>query len=219
MIERGSAAGTVRSARKVLRLVLATAEEGGAIKSNPCNGVRVPRSPRTEMVFLNAEEVEALASVITPPFGTLIRLAAYTGMRAGELEALRVGRLELLKSRLLVAASVTEVHGHGMVFGPTKTYERRTIPLMPSIRDELGLCWPHDPRGPTPWCSPAPTAGRCVTANSTTVTSSRRCERPTFRRTCASMICANLRSDVYRARGPSQGHSGEARPLLHNGHP
>lgn len=95
MIENGSAAGTVRSARKVLRLVLATAEEGGAIKSNPCNGVRVPRSPRTEMVFLNGEQVEALASVITPPFGALIRVAAYTGMRAGELEALRVGRLEL----------------------------------------------------------------------------------------------------------------------------
>ena len=138
MIENGSAAGTVRSARKVLRPVLATAEEGGAIKSNPCNGVRVPRSPRTEMVFLNAEQVEVLASMITPPFGTLIRVAAYTGMRAGELEALRVGRLELLKSRPVVAESVTEVHGHGMVFGPTKTYERRTIPLMPSIRDELG---------------------------------------------------------------------------------
>lgn len=81
---------------------------------------------------------ERRAGRVTPPFGTLIRVAAYTGMRAGELEALRVGRLELLKSRPVVAESVTEVHGHGMVFGPTKTYERRTIPLMPSIRDELG---------------------------------------------------------------------------------
>lgn len=159
MIENGSAAGTVRSARKVLRLVLATAEEGGAIKSNPCNGVRVPRSPRTEMVFLNAEQVEVLASVITPPFGTLIRVAAYTGMRAGELEALRVGRLELLKSRLVVAESVTEVHGHGMVFGPTKTYERRTIPLMPSIRDELGALLATRPKGPDTLVFTSPDGG------------------------------------------------------------
>lgn len=69
-------------------------------------------------------------------------------MRAGELEALRVGRLELLESRLLVAESVIEVHGHGMVFGPTKTYERRTILLMPSIRYELGALLATRPKSP-----------------------------------------------------------------------
>lgn len=159
MTESGSAPGTVRSARKVLRLVLSTAEQGGAIKSNPCNGVRVPRSPRTEMVFLTGQEVEALAAAITPPFGTLIRVAAYTGMRAGELEALRVGRLELLKGRLVVAESVTEVHGHGLVFGPTKTYERRTVPLMPSIRDELGALLAGRPGDPDTLVFTAPDGG------------------------------------------------------------
>ena len=137
MTEHGSAAGTVRSARKVLRLVLATAEGSGAIKGNPCDGVKVPRSPRTEMVFLTAEEVESLAEAITAPYGTLVRVAAYTGMRAGELGALRVGRLELLGGRVQVAESVTEVHGHGLVFGPTKTYERRSVPLLPSLRHDL----------------------------------------------------------------------------------
>ncbi|HUR22476.1 MAG TPA: site-specific integrase [Acidimicrobiales bacterium] len=93
------------------------------------------------------------------PFGTLIRVAAYTGMRAGELKALRVGRFELLKSRLLVAESVTEVHGHGMVFGPTKTYERRTIPLMPSICDELGALLATRPNGPDTLVFTSPDGG------------------------------------------------------------
>jgi integrase len=137
MVEAGSAAGTVRSARKVLRLVLATAEGSRAIKVNPCDGVKVARSPRAEMVFLSAEEVENLADSIAAPYGTLIRLAAYTGLRAGEIGALRVGRVELMAGRVQVAESVTEVHGHGLVFGPTKTYERRSVPLLPSLRDEL----------------------------------------------------------------------------------
>ena len=59
-VEAGSAPGTVRSARKVLRLVLATAQADGAIRSNPCDGSRVPASPKAEMVFLTAEQVETL---------------------------------------------------------------------------------------------------------------------------------------------------------------
>ena len=37
------------------------------------------------MEFLTAEQVELLAEAIDPRDSTLIRLAAYTGMRAGEI--------------------------------------------------------------------------------------------------------------------------------------
>jgi integrase len=139
MINRGAAPGTVATARKVLRLVFGAAMGSGAIRSNPCDGVRLPRSPKEEMAFLTAEEVERLATTIRFPYGTLIRFAAYTGLRAGEIGALRAGRLELLQGRVQVAESVIEVEGHGLVFGPTKTYERRSVPLIPSLRDELGV--------------------------------------------------------------------------------
>lgn len=137
-VASGAAAGTVRGARKVLRLVLACAEGSGAIRSNPCNGVRVPASPKAELVFLDAEQVEALATAIGPRYGTLVRLAAYTGLRAGEIGALRVGRLDLLRGRLLVDESVTEVERHGLVFSEPKTYEHRSVTLPAFLRDELG---------------------------------------------------------------------------------
>ncbi|QYG90995.1 site-specific integrase [Iamia sp. SCSIO 61187] len=133
----GSAPGTVRGARKVLRLVLAVAQAEGAIRSNPCDGVRVPPSPKAEMVFLDAEQVEALAQTIDPRYSTMIRVAAYTGMRAGEIEALRVGRTDLEVGRLTIAESVTEVQGHGLVFGQPKTYERRSVTLPPFLTEEL----------------------------------------------------------------------------------
>lgn len=137
MVAAGAAPGTVRGARKVLRLVLATAEGSGAIRSNPCNGVRVPMSPKADMVFLTPEEVEVLAGVIDPRYATMIRFAAYTGLRAGEIGALRVGRVDFLRGRVLVAQSVTAVEGHGLVFSEPKTYERRSVTLPSFLREEL----------------------------------------------------------------------------------
>jgi integrase len=135
----GAGPATIEVARKVLRLVLAAAQGSGGIKSNPCDGVKIPRARAAEMVFLDAEQVEVLASSIQPPFGTMIRFAAYTGLRAGEIGALRVSRLDLVRSRAEVAESVSEVAGRGLLYGPTKTYSRRTVRLPASVRDELAV--------------------------------------------------------------------------------
>jgi integrase len=53
---------------------------------------------------------------------------AYTGLRWGEMAALQVHRLDLLRRRALIAESVTPVKGV-MTFGPTKGHERREVPL------------------------------------------------------------------------------------------
>jgi integrase len=137
--------GTVVKARAVLRLVMATAIEGGAIKANPCDGVRVGRTRRREMVFLTPAQVEDLATAITnpsrggsyPAYGLLVRFAAYSGLRAGEITALRVSRLDLMRGRVDVAESLSEVPGRGLVYGPTKTYHRRSVAIPRFLVDEL----------------------------------------------------------------------------------
>jgi integrase len=50
-----------------------------------------------------AHQVEALAEAIAPPYGTLIRVAAYTGLRPCAYVALKVGRLDLLRGTVRVA--------------------------------------------------------------------------------------------------------------------
>jgi integrase len=70
------------------------------------------------MHFLTAAQVEQLATVIAPPFGLLVRFDAYTGLRAGELAALRVGRLDLLRGACEVVESATEV-ANELVWGAT----------------------------------------------------------------------------------------------------
>ena len=64
-------------------------------------------------------------------------MLAYCGLRFGELAALRARRVDLLRRRLEVAESVTEVAGR-VVFGTPKTHQRRWVPLPRSLAAELG---------------------------------------------------------------------------------
>lgn len=61
------------------------------------------------------------------PYGLIVRVLAYAGLRWGELAALRV-RVDLTRLRLLPAESVTDVNGR-VVFGTPKTHQRRSVPL------------------------------------------------------------------------------------------
>jgi integrase len=55
------------------------------------------------VVVAVAAQVEALAEAIAPPYGVLIRLAGYTGLRPCEFVALKVSRLDLLRGSVRVA--------------------------------------------------------------------------------------------------------------------
>jgi len=52
-----------------------------------------------------------LAEVIDPRFRALVLVAAYAGLRWGELVGLRVKRVDLLRGRITVAEQATEIDG------------------------------------------------------------------------------------------------------------
>src|SRR4029453_3261015 len=99
----GLAAKRARKAHQVLAQVLDAAVDGGRLARNVAAGVKLPKVQRREMHFLDAVQVEQLADAIDLRFGTLVRFAAYTGLRPCELVALRVGRLDLLRGTVRVA--------------------------------------------------------------------------------------------------------------------
>lgn len=135
----GRAKGTVKKFRAVLSGVLATAVEGGAIRANPALGIHLGGEPRVEKFFFSPGQVMDLAHAIGnpeprgggpprtfPEYELLVLFAAYTGLRAGELAALRTRRLDLVRGKVDVAESLAEVPG-GLEFGPTKNYQRRAV--------------------------------------------------------------------------------------------
>ncbi len=170
----GKSQATVRGAFAVTRLVLGSALSSGAIRSNPCSGVRQPRPSRHEMCFLSPDEIAILAETISnppikrgggehrrqsyPEYGLLVTFAAYTGLRAGEIEALRVKNLDLLRGTVHVCESLAQVHGE-LVLGPTKTYESRTVPLPRFLVDDLAAHLSAHPHGADDLVFTAPLGG------------------------------------------------------------
>ncbi|MFT7650271.1 MAG: integrase [Candidatus Poriferisodalaceae bacterium] len=142
LTNQGKGAGTVRNIRDVMRLVFKLAVRAGAIKTNPVDGVKSPRAQKAEMIFLTEHQVMDLAEEVQDPpplqrghkhrdggypdYSLLVRFAAFTGLRAGELGALKVSRINLMRRRVEVSQSADEANGKFNI-GPTKTYQRRAL--------------------------------------------------------------------------------------------
>jgi len=76
-------------ALRVLKQVLANAKERGHLVDEGVFRIKAPRRDQLEMRFLAWHEVEDLAANTILPYGNLVLLAALTGLRQGELFALR----------------------------------------------------------------------------------------------------------------------------------
>lgn len=123
--ERGPA--TVHRAHNVLSMILEDAVRDGRLAKNPAAGVPLPRTSRKARVYLTHQQVAALASA-SGEFRLVVLFLAYTGLRWGEMAALRAGRVDLLRRRVEVVENVVDVGGR-LEWGTPKTYESRSVPF------------------------------------------------------------------------------------------
>ncbi len=65
----------------------------------------------------------------------VVLFLAYTGVRFGEMAALRVGAPRPAPHRAVIVESVTAVQGQGLVWGTTKTHQRREVPIPRFLAD------------------------------------------------------------------------------------
>jgi hypothetical protein len=99
------------------------------------------------------------------------------GLRAGELGALQTCRIDLLRRRVEVTESVSEVKGR-LVFGPTKTYQNRSVPIPRFLCEEISLALTG--KIPVNLSSRLRRAARFATGTSMLATSSRLCAARAF---------------------------------------
>jgi integrase len=145
LVESGLSPSRIRNAHQVLAQVFAAAVEGGRLARNPATGVRLPKRVDREMLFLDAAQVERLADAIGPHHRVLVYFLAYTGLRFGEVVALKWKRLDCARGTCEVVESATEV-GSRLVWGTTKTDERRTVRLPQFLCDLLAAHLAGQPR-------------------------------------------------------------------------
>jgi integrase len=121
---------TVRNAWTLLSGILETAVEYGYLSMNPARGVKFPEKELTEApVLFTAEDFMKLLEQLDEPYRTMARLIALTGLRIGELLAVRWRCLDLEIGTLSVRESVYE----GKFQSPKTRKSRRTMPLGPQI--------------------------------------------------------------------------------------
>ena len=131
----GLSASSIRQTHRVFALLLGLAVRDGRLARNPAAGVPLPRTRRAEQTHLTHAEVDALASA-AGEYRLAVLFLAYTGVRFGEMAALRVRHLDLMRRRTVITESVTEVRGRA-VFSTPKTHQSRSVPTPRFVVDDL----------------------------------------------------------------------------------
>ncbi|WP_415880988.1 tyrosine-type recombinase/integrase [Mycobacterium intracellulare] len=89
MVTDGVGVPTIENAYGLLRQVLSAAVEDRRIPRNPCEGIKLPKRKHADRGYLSHAQVGALAAAVNR-HPEVIRFLAYTGLRWGEMAALRV---------------------------------------------------------------------------------------------------------------------------------
>jgi integrase len=128
-------AGTVGAAKcyRLLHAICATAVIDERIARNPCVIIGAGQESSPERPAVSVAEVYALAGAVDPRWRALVLLAAFCGLRFGELAALRRDSLDLLHSTVAVVASVAELSGGIRHVGPPKSDAGRRTVAIPGV--------------------------------------------------------------------------------------
>jgi integrase len=133
------AAGTVLTLRNRLSKVFGTAQKWGYLQSNPAQGSQVPALTDTrERIALTPEQVRALLAELGEPFQTMVLLAVLSGLRRGELLALRWKQVSFSERSITAAESIYL----GQSAAPKTKASRRKVFIDQIVFESLGRIQP-----------------------------------------------------------------------------
>lgn len=131
MVEEGLSPSRRRNTQIVIRSILRSAVDTGKLADMP----RLPPLPkvgRRVLRRLTADQVNVILAVAAPAQRVPIALAAYAGLRAGEVRALEWGDVELNTGVIIVRRSTSR----GETSTPKSGHERE-IPIAAPLREIL----------------------------------------------------------------------------------
>ncbi|GAA2741487.1 site-specific integrase [Terrabacter aerolatus] len=137
---RGAGGRTsISQSYRFIRAVLNVAVQDGAIVRNPCQipGAGAQRS--AERGIATPSEVAQLIEATTPRLRAAVALAAWCGLRRGEICALRVSDVDLAAGRVTVRRNYVELLEAPRKFekDPKSDAGKRTVTIPPHIRPLL----------------------------------------------------------------------------------
>jgi integrase len=88
-------------------------------------------------MFLSVEEIGRLVGFLPARHKAIVLTAAFTGLRWGELSALRISDLRLLRRRLTGNQTAARAGGHSSFGLPKTAASRRIVSLPPDLAEVL----------------------------------------------------------------------------------
>jgi integrase len=138
LAEEGRSEIRVAKAYKLLRAIMNTAVDDERIKRNPCRIKGADQEYSPERPVATVTQVFALADEMPARFRALVLAAAFTGLRWGELIALRRCDVDVDELTVRVPRRLAQLSSGRMVAGPTKSAAGfRTVALPEVIAGDL----------------------------------------------------------------------------------
>ena len=143
-LENGLSAASVRKYHTMLHSVFERAQGDRVVTFNPCAHTELPKVIKRKARTLTPVEYDIILAFLPAQHRLMVETAINTGLRWGELIALKPRHLDPIKRTLTVEETVVEVSiknsptGQRMLTKPyPKNNEARTIELPPDLVDQL----------------------------------------------------------------------------------
>ena len=142
LLEKRVSAGTIKDVHQVIHKALTVAVEWSLLSRNPAAIARPPRVQTREIEIITVEQAQRILQCLRGrALYPIIALALATGMRRGELLALRWGDVDLDARRIQVERSLEQTKAGLRSKEPKTKHGRRSIKISPSVVAELKAHW------------------------------------------------------------------------------
>ena len=129
---------TVVHHHTLLHKALQDAVRWQLVPTNPADAVDPPKIAKQEMKILDREGIKKLVErSMSSPYYIAVVIAVSTGMRRGEILALRWEDVDLESGQIMVSKSLQQTHGRALAVKGTKTGKTRVIPISGKTVQEL----------------------------------------------------------------------------------
>lgn len=137
--EDGLGPSRVRFLNAILHAALDQAVQEGLIAKNVCDGAKLPREDERDQLVLTPEEArQLLLAAQQSGMRMILLLAIVTGMRRGELLALKWQDVDMQKRQILIRRGLVFVSGRGLLEkNPKSKSSKRDVSLPLFVVEEL----------------------------------------------------------------------------------
>ena len=135
----GRTTGTTARAQsyRLLRTITRQAVRDGALVVSPCQLPRAGAVVAPERTPATLPELEAIAAAVPERYSMLVQLGAWSGLRFGELTALRRSDVDVAGGSVRVSRAMHRIGGAWVVGDPKSAAGRRTVHIPPHLLPAL----------------------------------------------------------------------------------